>query len=210
MSFMGWRLGTRMTVVRLQDGSLLIHSPVPIDEALKQEIDAIGPVAHIVAPSLYHHVFVGDAQSMYPDAKLHGAPGLEKKRKDLEFDAQIGGTVDPAWRSDLAEVRIDGCLLGETVFFHEPSRTVISADLIENFQTSDHWWTRFYLKASGIHGKAGLSSMLRLMFRARKAARKSLDRILEWDAERVVLAHGEPILENGREAIRQTYDWLSA
>lgn len=210
MSFLGWHLGTRMAVVRLQDGTVLIHSPVPLDAALKQEIDAIGPVTHIVAPSLYHHTFAGLAVAAYPNAKLHGAPGLEKKRSDLNFHAQLGDVADPAWKDDLDVVPLQGCALGETVFFHKPSRTVISADLIENFKTSDHWWTRLYLKGSGIHGTIGLSRMLRPMFRDRKKARRSIDRILEWDADRVSLAHGDPILENGREEIRQTYAWLKA
>ena len=40
---------TRMTVIRLPDGGLWLHSPTPLDDGLRAAIDALGPVAHIVA-----------------------------------------------------------------------------------------------------------------------------------------------------------------
>lgn len=206
----GLHLGTRMTVVRLSDGSLFVHSPIVLDGDLKQEIDALGPVAHIVAPSLYHHLFIGDFAAAYPEAKTHAARGLEKKRSDLTFHATLNTEVDPSWRNDLSALRIEGCALGETVFFHRPSRTLISADFIENFDTSDHWATRMYLKATGIHGKVGLSRVLRIMFRDKAKARRAVDQVIEWNPERITLAHGQPIFANAQEAIRDTYEWLRA
>ena len=49
---LGLRLGTRMTVVRLTNGGLLLHSPVLMSPALREELDAIGPVSHIVCPDM--------------------------------------------------------------------------------------------------------------------------------------------------------------
>jgi len=199
-----------MTVVRLSDGSLFVHSPIVLDDDLKQQIDALGPVAHIVAPSLYHHLFIGDFAAAYPEAKTHAARGLEKKRSDLTFHATLAAEGDPSWRNDLSGLRIEGCALGETVFFHRPSRTLISADFIENFDTSDHWATRVYLKATGIHGKVGLSRVLRIMFRDKAKARRAVDQVIEWNPERITLAHGQPIFANAQEAISETYEWLKA
>ena len=105
---------------------------------------------------------------------------------------------------------IEGTLLEETVFWHRPSGTLLSADLIENFQSADDWWTRSYLKIAGIYGKIGLSRMLRLAFRDRKKARRSIDQVLDWDFDRIILAHGEPIGSNGVEALREAYTWLRA
>ena len=49
LRFMGiFAIGTRMTVIRAGDG-LVLHSPIAIDEALKAEVDALGPVRHVVA-----------------------------------------------------------------------------------------------------------------------------------------------------------------
>jgi hypothetical protein len=51
-------IGTRMTVIRLGDGSLLLHSPVRIDDATRAAVDALGPVGAVVAPNLHHHFHV--------------------------------------------------------------------------------------------------------------------------------------------------------
>lgn len=136
----------------LPDGSLFVYSPIRLNPELRDALDAIGPVRHIVAPSLYHHLFVGDFAAAYPSARTYAAPGLDEKRKDFEFDEILGDELDPSWRSALSAQRLDGCAFGEVLFFHEPSRTLISADLVENFQTSNHWPTRAYLRAAGIYG----------------------------------------------------------
>jgi hypothetical protein len=209
-SFMGLHLGTRMTIVRLSDGSLFVHSPIKIDDELKKQIDALGPVGHIVAPNLYHHLFVGDFASAYPEAKTHGARGLEKKRRDLSFDATLDEALDPSWRDDISALKIDGCAFGETVFFHHPSGTLVTADVVENFETSDHWPTRWYLKAAGLHGKPGVSKFLRIMFRDKAKARRAIEQAVEWNPERIILSHGEPIVANAGETLRESYAWLSA
>ena len=49
---MGFEFGTRMTVIRLGSGELFLHSPIPINERLKAEIDALGGVKYIVAPNM--------------------------------------------------------------------------------------------------------------------------------------------------------------
>lgn len=206
--YLGWQLGTRMTVLRLSDASLLLHSPIALDESLKSEIDTLGPVSHIVAPNLFHHLYVGPAADAFPEAKVHGPAGLRKKRPDLRLDALLGTETDRSWRDDLEMIRVEGTLLDETIFCHKPSRTLVCADLIENFRTADDWWTRSYLKLGGIYGKIGLSRMLRLAYRDRRKARRDIDRLLEWHFDPIVLAHGDPIESNGADALRESYDWL--
>ena len=208
-SFYGLKFGARMTVVRLGDGSLFLHSPIAIDDALKSEIDALGNVGHIVAPNLFHHVHAGSAVERYPGAKLHIAPGLAKKRPDLAGGTVLSATQDPSWRGEIEAMPIEGTVLHETAFVHHPTGTLICSDLIENFNTSDDWLTRTYLKLSGIYGKPGLSRALRIAFRDKKAARRSIDAILERAFDRISLAHGETITHGGKEAVRGSYTWLS-
>lgn len=204
----GWQLGSRMTILRLEDESLLVHSPIALDAALRSEIDALGPVAHIVAPSLFHHLYAADAARAFPGAMLHGPQGLSKKRPDLRLHAVLGKETPASWRDSLDTIEIEGTLLDETVFLHRRSRTLVCADLVENFSTADDWWTRLYLKVGGVYGKIGLSRVLRLAYRDRNQARRDIDRILGWDFDRIVLAHGDPISSNATEALRQTYAWL--
>ena len=207
-SFFGLQLGTRMTVVRLQDGGLLLHSPIPLAADMKAEVDAIGPVRHIVAPSQGHHLYVGEWKSAYPNALLHAATGLAKRRKDLAIDHELMGETHADWRNDLETTFLDGAMLNETVFLHRPSRSLIVADAVENFDTSSHWPTRTYLKLADIHGKPGVSRSLRPFFRDRKRARRSIDEILTWDFGRIILSHGDIIDSDANDALREAYYWL--
>jgi hypothetical protein len=102
---MGLHLGTRMTVVRLPGGELLLHSPVPLTDGLRGDIDALGRVAHIVAPNLFHHLHAGDAAAAYPDALLHAPAPLAKKRPDLRIGATLGEVAHPGWGDALAPVK---------------------------------------------------------------------------------------------------------
>ncbi|MFW2387915.1 MAG: DUF4336 domain-containing protein [Polyangiales bacterium] len=207
-SFFGLHLGTRMSVLRLKNGGLLMHSPIPLAPDLKAEVDALGPVRHIVAPNIYHHLSAGDWKDAYPDALLHAATGLEKRRKDLPIDLELKGDAHSDWAGDLETMFLDGTMLNETVFFQPSSRTLIVSDVIENFETSPHWPTRMYLKLGGIHGKPGLSRPLRMVFRDKPAARRAIDQMLDWDFDRIVLAHGDIIERDGREHLRDAYTWL--
>lgn len=205
--FLGLHLGTRMTVVRLASGGLWLHSPVALDEGLRGELSDLGPVEHVVAPNLYHHLRVGEYVAAFPDAKLHGAPGLAKKRSDLRFDTELADAVAP-WDDELKPLPIRGTILRETVFVHPRTRSLIVSDLIENFDTSDHWGTRMYLKLGGIHGKIGVSRPLRLAYRKRDRVREDLQRVLAEDFDRIVICHGAIIEGDARDKLREGYSWL--
>jgi hypothetical protein len=208
---LGLKLGTRMTIVRLPQGTLVLHSPIAISSALASAIEALGQVGHIVAPNLYHHVYAGEAQKRWPEAKLHGASGLNRKRRDLRVDSVLGkDPVSADWQGALTPVTIHGCLLGETVLVHAPSRTVISADLFENFLEMDHTPTRLYLQASGVWQKPGWGRFLRVLYRDHRAARQSVDALLEHDFEGAIIAHGTPVKHGAKDAVRQTFQFLRA
>jgi len=208
LSFLGLRVGTRMTVLRLSDGSVLLHSPVRVDDETQQEIDRIGPVAFIVAPNTYHHLYVADALARWPNARVVAPAALRKKRKDLRIDLHLDDPPPDAWKDDLLPLPVEGSMLRETVLVHRPTRTLVSADLVENFQEMDHAPTRAYLKLGGIYGKPGWHRALRFMYRDRAKAKRSIERILDEPIDRVILAHGAPILDRPKEAVREGLSFL--
>ena len=77
-------LGARMTIIRLDDSSLVLHSPISLTEPLRAELDSIGPVRYVVAPNRFHHLFAAEYAAAYPGSSLYVAPGLQEKRPDLE------------------------------------------------------------------------------------------------------------------------------
>ena len=99
--YLGVQIEIRMTVIKLADGTLFVHSPVRLDEITRASLDKLGPVKHVVAPNRFHHLYVSDYPKNYPDAKIYGAPGLDTKRCDLHFDAILGDIPPPVWSGQI-------------------------------------------------------------------------------------------------------------
>lgn len=212
VSFYGFPYPTRMAVIRLTNGDLFIWSPIALTPELKRAVDATGPVRHLVSPNSIHHLFMGEWKKAYPLARLYASPGLSKKRPELMFDAVLGDQVETAWAGDIDQVEMAGSFaMTEIVFFHIKSRTAIFADLIENFRPG--WftgWKGFLARLDGIvMPNGGAPREWRLSFLKRKTARKRLSRIIAWDAQQVILAHGEMTRTNGAAFIRKSFRWLT-
>ena len=58
----------RMTVIKLADGALFVHSPKLLYAQIRISLDRLGPVRAIVVPSKAHHSFVADYVQEYPRA----------------------------------------------------------------------------------------------------------------------------------------------
>lgn len=209
LSVWGFEIGTRMTVIRLADGGLFLHSPSPLDDALRAELEALGPVRCIVAPSRIHFLFVARYLEAFPDARSFAAPGLPEKRPELRFDAVLGDEPPAEWAGQLEQVFVRGNeTVNEVVFFHPPSRTLLLTDLAFNVQHSRNTWTRLFFWLNGAYRSFGPSRMMRALFRDRAAARASLERVLQWDFDRVILAHGIVLQRSGKRMLRKAYGWL--
>jgi hypothetical protein len=210
--FYGFRYPTRMAVVRLSNGELLVWSPIKLDAQIKEEVEALGPVAHLISPNKLHHLYLAQWKSAYPAARLHLPPGLAEKRPDLHFDSELGNESNIAWRGELDQVRFDGSVyLTEIVFFHRSSSTALFGDLIENFPPG--WfsgWQSLLARLGGIVApNYGAPRDFRLSFLHRDKARRALARILDWHPQRVVIAHGDGAQAAGEAFIRHAFRWLT-
>src|SRR5262249_10112441 len=149
----------RMTVVRLGDGSLLIHSPIALTPPLRQRIDAIGPVRHVLAPNLDHYLFVEPFRAAFPDAQSYAAPGVTEKLPSVGFDVRLSPPASIRAWEDVLEQRWfrSNESLQELVLFHRPSRTLIAADLAFNIQSSDGLLSRLLLRLNDSYRSFGPS-----------------------------------------------------
>jgi hypothetical protein len=210
-SFHGFPYSTRMAVIRLENGDLFVWSPVRLDAALRAEIDALGPVTHLVEPNALHHVFLTDWIKAYPAARVYAPPGLKKKRKDIRFDAELGDAPELGWAGQIEQIVLKGSVaLTEIIFFHDRSCTALICDSIQSFPRG--WfkgWREFVARLDGIvQPGVGAPREWRLSFLNRKAARTAVERLLALVPERVVLAHGDTAASNGTELIRRGFAWL--
>jgi hypothetical protein len=198
-----------MTVIRLADGSLLLHSPVSLDPELRAALDARGSVRFAVAPNRVHHLYAGEVARAYPQARLWVGPGLEEKRPDLEINGVLDDEAPPEWRGQVEQTFFRGRPYeNEVVFLHRASRTLILCDLAFNFGSQLPPATRLVARLLGSYRRFGPSRLDPLLIRDRGEARRSLERILAWDFDRVVLAHGDVFESGGRAALRDGYAWL--
>jgi hypothetical protein len=207
LRFLGVETGSRMTIVRLRDG-LVVHSPAPLDQELRAEVDALGDVMAIVAPSLFHHLGVRSWTEAYPDAVTCCCPGLERKRADLRWHRVLGDTPEPEWAGELEQVFFKARRMENEVVFHHPaSRTLICADIVFNLGAHPSRLTRLVATAMGAR-RPGATWLEHLMIRDRAGAREQIDRMLAWDFDRIVLSHGPMIETGGHEVLRRAYAWL--
>ncbi|HJL15853.1 MAG TPA: DUF4336 domain-containing protein [Sandaracinaceae bacterium LLY-WYZ-13_1] len=208
LKMMGADFGTRMTVMRADDG-LVLHSPVAPDEALADAIDALGPVRWLVAPCAFHHLFVEAAAKRWPDAEILAAPGVADKHAELAIGGTLPEAAPAAWDGALEALRIGGMpKLEEVVFLHRPSRTLVLTDFLFNVRDGRGWWTRAMLKMAGAWGGPVQSRYFRSLVKDREALRESRDRLLDWDFDRVTVCHGDVIDEAAKDRVAEATAWI--
>ena len=148
----------RMTVIRLEDGTLWVNAPVaPTGECLAL-LKELGEVSHIVLPvtALEHKAFFGPFVRSFPKAKTWVAPGQygpfgELKPNSLDGSGKDGYAISmpyrvdgvlgdasnpPPWAGELAMklfyVDLPGNAgpVSEAAFFHKASKTLICTDAV--------------------------------------------------------------------------------
>ena len=214
LRLLGLDLGVRMTISRLSaasGGGLLLHSPVRLSAETRETLANLGTVRYIVAPNTMHHLFVGPYFGAYPNARVYAAPGLQSKRPELAFHEVLGDRAPAEWAQDFEQLIFAGTrkIFNEVVFFHKATRTLIVTDLVFNVTRPRTAWEKGYLSLMGLKTSApGVSRLVRLMIADRKAARRSLETLLSWQPERLVMAHGEVVRSGATQALQNAFSWL--
>jgi uncharacterized protein DUF4336 len=216
VSFYGVAYPTRSVIARLENGDLWVWSPVKLTADLRADVDGLGPVRHLVSPNKLHHVYLQDWKAAYPQAALWGPQSTIKKHPDLSFRDALTDSPPPEWRPDIDQAWFRGSFtMDEIVFLHRPSATVIVADLIQAFSDHflrEHWgWWRFLARLDGLtQDKACAPLEWRLSFINRSPARRARDKVLSWNCQRVIMAHGEWPRANGHAFLAKSFRWLGA
>jgi hypothetical protein len=200
-------VGARMTVVRLSDGSILVISPIDLTPQLRTELDALGPVRCIIAPNRFHFLSVSEYSKAFPGAALFIAPRVEVD--DVKVSGTLNEHAEPLWSDVLDQAVFYGNKMEqEIVFFHKASRTLILTDLCFNVRRATTPLQRVVARLLDINGKFGPSRLFRLTTRDKRTARASRERILRWDFDRVVVAHGDILQSGGKAALQKALRWL--
>lgn len=197
-----------MTIIRLDSGDLVLHSPVLLDNILIDELNEIGAVKYIVAPNKFHHIHMGEYLSNYPEAEVWAAPGLSKKRGDINFHGELGAVTPSQWGGEIECRLFEGVpFLNEVVFYHPASRTAIFTDLIFNFSDDENVGVKIFAWLDGVYGRADVPRLIRwFMLRDKEKAKDSAQKILSWDFDRVSLAHKDIIETGGKVIVSRAFE----
>lgn len=208
LSFFALEMGTRMTIVDYSGkGDLWVHSPInPTDEIIS-EIGKIGNVRYVVAPNKWHHLFLKDFKEKFPEAKYYCSPGLEDKRSDFTFDGVLSDNETYPWTETIQQAFIQGAkLFNEFVFYHKPSKTLIVTDLGIHICENSPFVTRIIFKLMGMLNRYGWSKLEKKFFISdSEQFHRSISKVLEWDFDKITLAHGEIIHKEGQEHFRHAF-----
>jgi hypothetical protein len=200
----------RMTIFVLPGRRLFIHSGVRLSDDEMERIDALGRVAYyLFVPNAFHDPDAAWFAQRYPDARVIApAASVEQLRKGMRVDA----TIEEGWPEECANTIVSHTIAGvrfpETVLFHIPSRTLVVVDLLFNM-TELHFkgkpLGRFLMKLNNAYGRLGITRLTEMLVHDRMAFRASLESVLAWDFDRVVISHGDVLECGGKEAVKRAF-----
>lgn len=217
---MGARFPTRMTIVKLSDESLWVSSPVPRSRDVMNEIESLGNIRYLIAGTPRHLWRLASWHNLYPDAQQWAPPQAEGNHKrftvvgdsDLEFSGILSDNAPNDWKNDLDQVVFRGSrLIEELVFYHKKSHTLIMDDLIQNYpRERGRPIHNALIRLLGVsYPNGGMPFDIKMSFIHRDLARQSVEKILSWDFDKLVLAHGVCVERDAKSFFKRAFKWLN-
>jgi len=220
--FQSMQFGLRMVVILLNENenNVLIYSPIPITQETKDKIKNVYKwnVKYLIAPNSIHHLFLQDWITEFPEVIVIAPPNLKERRNDIQFDHVFDIDVDDNdWNVknipkeikhsclDIMVVKT-GIFHEEIVLFHKDTKTLIVADHIENIGYSPETeecknfpiMYRIIVSLMGMRGRPSAPADMKLTVN-RDWYRKSVQKIMEWDFDKIVPSHGRMVENNAKD-----------
>jgi hypothetical protein len=206
---------TRMTVVLLASGDLFLHSPITFNAALAQQLSSMGTVRHLVSPNQFHYAHIGEWSRAFPDTITWASPHVRERARargiQVQFKRDLCPQAPDEWRNEIDQTTIPGGIFGEFIFFHKESRTLILTDTIINFELDklgQPW--RFATRMTGMYYPRGqiFFGMRGPLLLQKRKSKASVERILSWQPERIIISHGRCFESNAGAVLRRLFGSL--
>ena len=119
---------TRMTVVRLTNGNLFLHSPIKFDDRLANELQGLGTPRHLVSPNQFHYAHIGEWAKAFPEAIAWASPRVRERararRIDVVFTRDLDTSAPEEWRREIDQTLFPGGYFREFIFFQRPDNCI--------------------------------------------------------------------------------------
>jgi len=184
----------------------VIHSTGPFTPEDVTAIQRLGKPGWLLEAIMWHDTFARRGREAFPNIPFLAPEGFSEL---VGFPTQPLIAAPAAWANELEVLRLEGIpRIQEHVVFHRPSGTLIVGDLLFNFGPETSPWTRFLvLCAVGSKHHPGMSRPFRMVIRDNAAFQRSMETVMRWEFDRVVVGHGVIIQSDGK---RQLSDALKA
>jgi hypothetical protein len=191
-----------VTLLRLGDGRLIVHSSAPFTEEHVATIRRFGEPSWLVEATLMHDTFAKEGRKAFPDLPYLAPEGFAKAGV-ISIKPLCPPPSD--WSGEVDFLKIDGVRSNEHALYHRRSRTLVVADLFFSFPNDTQGWPRFFVRHfMRLPRLFGISAFFCLFaLRDKDAFKRSLNAVLALDFERLVVAHCEPIEKNAKRVVEQ-------
>jgi hypothetical protein len=209
----GMSLKRTMTVVRRADGSLLLHSPIALDDERQRQLETLGPIAVLVVPNAGHRLDVPAYKLRYPSAVVFCPRG--GRSKIAEVVAVDGSYDDYADDGTLRFEHLDGVDASEGAMIVRSADgvSVVLNDVVMNMDTKKDILGYLFTTVLGSAPGPRVSRLSRLVYvKDQPALRRHLERLAATpNLQRLIVSHEK--VANGAEAasaLRQAATYLKA
>jgi hypothetical protein len=191
-----------VTLLRLADRRLVIHSTAAFTDQDRTAITHFGEPAWLIDVTLMHDTFAKEARAAFPELPYLAPDGFTKASGVSTAPLQ---PPPSDWNGEIDMLKIDGIRTNEHVLFHRRSRTLVVADLFFSFPAETRGWPGFFARhIMRLPRLFGISGFFRyLVIRDKRAFEHSMKTLLEWDFERIVVAHWKPLEREAKPAVER-------
>ena len=199
MPFMS--LPVRTTYLRTPMGGILVS---PGSTLTRAQLQSVGPVTEIVAPSLLHCAGVQLANMEFPKARIWGVPGAREAKPEIAWTDELTRENWP-FHAILRAIPLEGApKVRECLLLHERSGSLIVTDAAFNIRDTRGVGAYLMLHLFGTYGRFAVSRLFARFVKDKAAFERSLGEVFAHDFDRIVVTHGENVEEGGKELFRQS------
>jgi len=190
-----------VTLLRLRDGRVVIHSSAPFTNEDIAAIREFGQPAWLVDATLLHDTFANQGRAAFPDLPYLAPDGFTKASG---IATKPLGSPPSDWKDEIDVLKLDGNRMNEHALFHRRSATLVVGDLFFSFPRETRGWTRFFVRhIMRLPRLFGISVLFRMTIGDREAFRRSMKALLRWNFDRLVMAHREPLDKDAKPTVEQ-------
>lgn len=202
----GMGLKRVMTLVRSEDGRVVVHSAIALAEEAMSEIEAWGTPSVLLVPNAYHRLDAPAYAARYPDMKVLCPKGGRKKIGEV---VRVDGTYDdfegdPSVQLEYLDGvhKVEGVL---TVRSSESSTSLVFNDTVFNMPHGKGLAGFIFRHITASTGGPRISRLYRwFAVKDKSALRAHLTRLADTpNLVRIVVSHQRPITEEPAETLRQ-------